>query len=134
MSANKLPPITVRGTVYWCERNKLNKYSNKYQVQLGNLSEKAVEALEEMGIAPSNKGDERGFFITMKSNNPMRLTDADGVEIPEDVLIANGSEAIAVVGYYDWSVGTGRSPSMIKMKVTNLIEYSDNAVSEAEAL
>ena len=48
MSANKLPPITVRGTVYWCERNKLNKYSNKYQVQLGNLSEKAVEAIEEM--------------------------------------------------------------------------------------
>ena len=64
MSANKLPPITVRGTVYWCERNKLNKYSNKYQVQLGNLSEKAVEAIEEMGIAPSNKGDEREFFIT----------------------------------------------------------------------
>ena len=48
MSANKLPPITVRGTVYWCERNKLNKYSNKYQVQLGNLSDKAVEAIEEM--------------------------------------------------------------------------------------
>jgi glutamine synthetase len=134
MSANKLPPITVRGTVYWCERSKLNKYSNKYQVQLGNLSEKAVEALEEMGIAPSNKGDEREFFITMKSNNPMRLTDADGVEIPEDVLIANGSEAVAVVGYYDWSVGTGRSPSMIKMKITNLIEYADNSVSEAEAL
>ena len=68
MTANELPPITVRGTVYWCERNKLNKYSNKYQVQLGNLSEKAVEAIEEMGIAPSNKGDDRGFFITMKSN------------------------------------------------------------------
>ena len=103
-------------------------------MQLGNLSDKAIEAIEEMGIAPSNKGDDRGFFITMKSNNPMRLTDADGVEIPEDVLISNGSEAIAVVGYYDWSVGTGRSPSMIKMKVTNLIEYTDNAVSEAEAL
>ena len=85
-------------------------------------------------IRPQVFGDERGFFITMKSNNPMRLTDADGTEIPEDVLIANGSEAVAVVGYYDWSVGTGRSPSMIKMKVTNLIEYSDNAVSEAEAL
>ncbi len=41
MSANKLSPITVRGTVYWCERNKLNKFSNKYQVQLGNLSDKA---------------------------------------------------------------------------------------------
>jgi hypothetical protein len=134
MTANKLPPITVRGTVYWCERSKLNKFSNKYQVQLGNLSEKAIEAIEEMGIAPSNKGDEREFFITMKSKNPMRLTDENGVEIPEDVLIGNGSQAVAVVGYYDWSVGTGRSPSMIKMKVTELVEYTDNSISEAEAL
>ena len=134
MSDNKPSPITVRGTIYWCERNKLNKFSNKYQVQLGNLSEKARHAIEEMGIAPSNKGDERDFFITMKSKNPMRLTDSDGVEIPEDVLIANGSEAVAVVGYYDWSVGTGRSPSMIKMKVTNLVEYTDNSISEEEAL
>jgi hypothetical protein len=94
----------------------------------------SADKLQEMGIAPSNKGDEREFFITMKSNNPMRLTDTDGIEIPEDVLIANGSEAIAVVGYYDWSVGTGRSPSMIKMKVTNLIEYTENSMSEAEAL
>jgi hypothetical protein len=134
MSANKPSPITVRGTVYWCERNKLNKYSNKYQVQLGNLSDKAVEAIEEMGIVPTNKGDDRGFFIVLKSTNPMRLTDADGVEIPQDILIANGSEAVAVVGYYDWPIGEGRSPSMIKMKITNLIEYNASYVSEAEAL
>ena len=134
MSDNKPSPITIRGSVYWCERNRLNKYSNKYQVQLGNLSDKAVEAIEEMGIVPSNKKDHRGFFITLKSTNPMRLTDPEGVEIPEDILIANGSEAVAVVGYFDWPVGEGRSPSMLKMKVTNLIEYNENNVSEAEAL
>jgi len=39
-----------------------------------------------------------------------------------------------VVGYYDWSVGTGRSPSMIKMKVTNLVEYTDNTIAEEAAL
>jgi hypothetical protein len=126
MSANKLPPITVRGTVYWCERNKLNKFSEKYQVQLANLSEKAVEAIEEMGIAPSNKGDERGFFITMKSTRPMKLTDEEGNEIPQEVLIGNGSKAVAVVGYYDWKKGVGRSPSMIKMKVTDLVEYTSD--------
>lgn len=134
MSNNKPAPITVRGTIYWCERNKLNKFSNKYQIQLGNLSDKAVVAFEEMGIAPANNGDERGYFITMKSNNPMKVTDSDGQEFPQDVLIGNGSEAVAVVGYYDWSVGTGRSPSMIKLKVTNLVEYSDNTIEEESAL
>ena len=132
--SNKPQPLTLKGTLYWVERNKLNKYSNKYQIVLGNLSDKAVEALDKMGIAAANKGDEKDSFITMKSNNPMRITDADGQEYDESVLIGNGSQAVCVVGYYDWTVGTGRSPSMIKCKVTNLIEYSDNTVDEEDAL
>ena len=132
--SNKPQPITVKGTLYWVERNKLNKFSNKYQIVLGNLSDKAVAALDAMGIAAQNKGDEKDYFITMKSKNPMRVTDESGVEYDQDVMIANGSEAVCVVGYYDWSVGTGRSPSMIKCKVTKLIEYVDDTIDEAEAL
>ena len=131
---DKTQPITLKGTLYWVERNKLNKFSDKYQIVLGNLSEKAVAALDDMGIAAANKGDEKDYFITMKSKNPMRVTDDQGVEYDSDVMIANGSEAVCVVGYYDWSVGTGRSPSMIKCKVTKMIEYVDDTVDEADAL
>ena len=131
---DKPQPLTIKGTLYWVERNKLNKFSDKYQIVLGNLSEKAVAALDDMGIAAANKGDEKDYFITMKSKNPMRVTDEQGVEYDADVMIANGSEAVCVVGYYDWSVGTGRSPSMIKCKVTKMIEYVDDAVDEADAL
>lgn len=130
---SKPQPITLKGTLYWVERNKINKFSNKYQIVLGNLSDKAVEALDAMGIAAANKGDEKEFFITMKSNNPMKVTDAEGTEYPGDLLIANGSKAVCVVGYYDWSVGTGRSPSMVKCKVTELVEYSEE-LDEAAAL
>lgn len=132
--SNKPQPVTVKGTLYWVERNKLNKFSNKYQIVLGNLSEQAVEAFDQMGIAAQNKGDEKEYFITMKSKNPMKVTDESGVEIDPDVLIANGSKAICVVGYYDWSVGNGRSPSMIKCKVTELVEYSEGGLDEAAAL
>ena len=131
---DKPQPITLKGTLYWVERNKLNKFSDRYQIVLGNLSEKAVAALDDMGIAAANKGDEKDYFITMKSKNPMRVTDDQGVEYDSDVMIANGSEAVCVVGYYDWSVGTGRSPSMIKCKVTKMIEYVDDTVDEADAL
>ena len=72
---DKPQPITLKGTLYWVERNKLNKYSDKYQIVLGNLSDKAVEALDNMGIVAANKGDEKDYFITMKSKNPMRVTD-----------------------------------------------------------
>ena len=131
---DKPQPLTIKGTLYWVERNKLNKFSDKYQIVLGNLSEKAVAALDDMGIAAANKGDEKDYFITMKSNNPMRVTDDQGEEYDKDVMIANGSEAVCVVGYYDWSVGTGRSPSMIKCKVTKMIEYVDDTIDEADAL
>lgn len=131
---DKPQPLTIKGTLYWVERNKLNKFSDKYQIVLGNLSEKAVSALDDMGIAAANKGDEKDYFITMKSKNPMRVTDDQGVEYDSDVMIANGSEAVCVVGYYDWSVGTGRSPSMIKCKVTKMIEYADDTIDEADAL
>jgi len=131
---DKPQPLTIKGTLYWVERNKLNKFSDKYQIVLGNLSEKAVNALDDMGIAAANKGDEKDYFITMKSKNPMRVTDEQGVEYDSDVMIANGSEAVCVVGYYDWSVGTGRSPSMIKCKVTKMIEYVDDTIDEADAL
>jgi len=131
---DKPQPLTIKGTLYWVERNKLNKFSDKYQIVLGNLSEKAVSALDDMGIAAANKGDEKDYFITMKSKNPMRVTDDQGVEYDSDVMIANGSEAVCVVGYYDWSVGTGRSPSMIKCKVTKMIEYVDDTIDEADAL
>jgi hypothetical protein len=130
---NKPQPLTLKGTLYWVERNKINKFSNKYQIVLGNLSDKAVEALDAMGIAAANKGDEKEYFITMKSNNPMKVTDAEGTEYPDDLLIANGSKAVCVVGYYDWSVGSGRSPSMIKCKVTDLVEYTEE-LDEADAL
>jgi hypothetical protein len=131
---DKPQPLTIKGTLYWVERNKLNKFSDKYQIVLGNLSDKAVAALDDMGIAAANKGDEKDYFITMKSKNPMRVTDDQGVEYDADVMIANGSEAVCVVGYYDWSVGTGRSPSMIKCKVTKMIEYVDDTIDEADAL
>ena len=131
---DKPQPLTIKGTLYWVEHNKLNKFSHKYQIVLDNLSDEAVQALDNRGIAAANKGDEKDSFITMKSNNPMRVTDADGNEFDSDVMIANGSEAVCVVGYYDWSVGTGRSPSMIKCKVTKLIEYVKDSANEADAL
>jgi len=131
-----LKPLVIKGTLYWVERDKLNKFSDKYQIQLGNLSDVAVAAFEERGMVPTNKGgdDERGFFVTMKSNNPMRISDEAGDEIDADVLISNGSKAVCVIGHYDWSVGEGRSPSLIRCTVTDLVQYIPETYNEEDAL
>jgi hypothetical protein len=126
-------PVTIQAEVMWANLQEKNKLSGKYQINLSNLSQKAQDALEERGINVRSKGDQ-GEFITCKSNKPIRAYDTDGVELT-GVLIANGSKAKAVIGHYDWtspSGASGRSPSLMKLVITDLIEFTPEvALDEA---
>jgi hypothetical protein len=63
----------------------------------------SVDALEAMGIAVRQKED-KGFFITCKSTNPIRAYDKDG-DVIDGISIGNGSKGIAMIGFMS---GTGR--------------------------
>jgi hypothetical protein len=131
--------IKIKADVFWAQLNKINEMSNKYQVNLCNLSDAAVEALEAMGVSVSigeDKKADMGRYITCKSNNPIRAFDADGDELSE--LIGNGSKAKAVVGCYEWKYKNkkGVSPSLKKLIITNLVEYASEggSIDDEEAL
>lgn len=131
--------VKIKADVYWAQLNKINEMSNKYQVNLCNLSDAAVEALEAIGVSVSigeDKKADMGRFITCKSNNPIRAYDTDGDEISE--LIGNGSKAKAVVGSYEWKYKNkkGTSPSLKKLVITNLVEYASDggSIDDEEAL
>ena len=121
------PKVKINADVYWAQLNKINDMSGKYQVNLCNLSDKAAAALEEMGLSiqedPEKKA-EMGKYITCKSNKPIRAFDTDGEEI--DSLIGNKSRCKALVGSYEWSYKNkkGLSPSLLKLVITDLIEYA----------
>ena len=132
-------PVTIKATVMWCNHNKLNEMSNKYQLELTNLSENAVKALEGIGLEVRKREDkpEKGFYITCKSVRQMdKIFDKTGASLI-DVAIGNGSTGTAVVGTYDWSFKNkkGLSASLIKMTIDNLVAYDaeDTTVTE-EAL
>jgi hypothetical protein len=132
-------PVTVKATVMWCNHNKINEMSNKYQLELTNLSENAVKALEGIGLEVRKREDkpEKGFYITCKSVRQMdKIFDKTGASLI-DVAIGNGSTGTAVVGTYDWSFKNkkGLSASLIKMTIDNLVAYDaeDTPVTE-EAL
>ena len=80
--------IKLKADLMWAYLDKPNDMSGKYQVDLCNLSDAAVDALEGMGIAVRQKED-KGFFITCKSQNPIRAYDRDGDTI-EGIAIGNG--------------------------------------------
>ena len=117
-------PVAIKATAFWACLKDANKLSGKYQVDLGQLSPQAVELLQSMGIKVNDKGDDRGKYITTKSNSPIRAYDTDGDEIHE--AVGNGSKLKAVIGYYDWTSPMGkkgRSANLAKMVVTDLVVF-----------
>jgi len=132
--------INLKCQLYWPNLTMKNQLADKYTVDLALLSDEAVTALEDMGLKVNNKGDERGYYITCKSNNKYRAFQPDGAEIlikgrtplSEDddtdmgVVVANGSEAKCLVGFYDWEYmkKKGRSPTLRRMVISNVVEYA----------
>jgi len=121
--------VKLKCDVYWAQTHKLNEMSGKYQINLCNLSDDAVKALEEAGVTVTQGEDKKadmGRYITCKSNNPIRVYDADGMEIPADTMIGNGSKGKALVGCYEWKYKNkkGVSPSLKRLIITDLVEYA----------
>lgn len=118
-------PIKLKAEVMWANLDIRNEMSGKYQVDLCQLSPAAAQALRDMGIEVKNKED-RGDFISCKSNNTIRAYDSNGLEL-DGVSVGNGSKAVAVVGSYNWTFKNkeGVSPSLKKLVITDLISYVD---------
>ena len=57
-------PVKIKGTVYWASLKKVNQMSGNYQVDIGELSEAAVKALEAMGVTALHK-DTQGFYLSL---------------------------------------------------------------------
>lgn len=119
----EMQSVKLKADVMWAQLDKVNDMSGKFQVDLTNLSEAAVVALEEMGITvPEKEG--RGRYITCKSSIPIKAFDNDGVELT-GVKIGNGSKAKAIITAYEWKYKNkkGVSPSLKKLVITDLVEY-----------
>jgi hypothetical protein len=126
-----IKPVRIEATLMWPFLDKPNDMSGKYQVDLTNLSEKAVRALEDMGITVRNK-EGKGFFITAKSNHTIKALDKNGDEVLAH--IGNGTKAVCVLGAYSWSFKNkkGVSPSLKKLVITDLVTYSSNPQQDQE--
>ena len=127
--ANIEKPIKVEAEVQWAFFNKKNEMSGKFQVDLTNLSDNAVKALEEAGLEPRQRADkpEKGWFITAKSNYEITPFDKNGNEIKDSV--GNGSKAVAIIKPYSWTWKnkSGVSPSLAKITIVDLKVYDANS-------
>lgn len=124
MSNNIVP---VAATLYWPFLSRVNEMSGKYQVDIARLSDKAVEALEMMGLTVNNKGDDRGYFITAKSTYPIE-PQFKGDKVDPSIL-GNGTKATVGIAPYDWEFRgkKGRSANIKKLLITEPMVYEAEA-------
>lgn len=116
--------VKIKAEIMWASLTKPNEMSGKYQVDLCNLSDKATEALESMGLVVKSK-EGKGNFITCKSTRPITIYD-DGGAILDGSLLGNGSQAVALVDAWEWQYQKkkGISPGLKKLVITEFKAYS----------
>lgn len=129
-----MKPVKIKGDVMWANLDKKNRLSGKYQLEICNLSEKAIEALQDQAMLDVNHDDEKGYYITPKSQNyPIKAFDAGGQEI--DAVIGNGSKCTAVIKPYKNKFNGNINAGVSAITVTELVEYiaepTDTLVQEA---
>lgn len=134
--SNAVKPVKVSGQLFWSNwmkeyNTKFNETNTKYECTLGMLSDKACEALKELGIKIKNK-DTMGNYIVGKSKFVFEPVDTEGnaVDISN---IGNGTEVTALVSSYRHKMSAmhGAAPSIGKLIVTKLVTY-EPAEEEAE--
>jgi hypothetical protein len=112
--------------LYWPSLYEINPTSKKYQVDLVNLNAKQIEKLEGLGIEVKSKDDERGFFVTCKSNYEIVPYDTNGDALARSIKVGNGSRGDVLVKPYAWKGPTGNkgvSLGVTKLVVTDLNKY-----------
>ena len=93
---DQVKPVKIRGTIYWACLDKKNALSDAYQVDIGQLSDAAVAALESLGIEAKHK-DTQGFYITCKSSTPLMPTTAARTLLPVWLVTALKPKQLLVV-------------------------------------
>jgi hypothetical protein len=129
--------VRLRCTIEWANLTKRGEMSNKFEFDMTQLDPAAVKALKSIGLEPKINTDkqERGYVLSVRSARPMKAFAPDGEEMDASI-IGNGSEAIAIIGAYDWQFKKqkGRSATLRKLTITDLKEYTpvDADIDEAD--
>ena len=129
MATKTMKPIKIAGEFMWCNLKHKNEMSEKFQLDICNLSDAAVKALEECGGKARSRADrpEKGNFITAVSHFEIPAVDTSGNPITE--TIGNGSKGHVVITPYSWTFGgrSGVNWGAQKVVVTSLVRYEDGS-------
>lgn len=137
--------MIINGTAYWAKivgepQTGYDKTQKEWSLDLGNLTDETVAKLEEVGLGPKIKRDEkRGAYISFKRKSlkkdpttgnmipakPIKIVDAHKRDWDGKTLIGNGSELNVsfVVNETEYNKKKFKKPGVIAVQVVKLVEY-----------
>ena len=124
----------VQGKAYWAKLNTPDQMSEKYQMDICNLSDIAITSLKKHGVIPKNRDDERGEFITARSKFDVPVVNSDKEDM-NGTLIGNGSDVKVKIGFnkdHPMVSQYGTSMYLNKVMVTNLVAYERDTDFDTE--
>ena len=133
MMAVQKETAIISGKAYWTKLNRKDEYSDKYQLDVGDLSDKSKEVLASHGVKLKNKNDDRGEFITARTQYLVPVIDSDKKSIDRDTLIGNGSSVRVKVDFnknHPFAEKYGTSMYLKKVQVTELVEDAKDEFDE----
>ncbi len=136
MAAQKETAI-ISGKAFWTKLNRKDEYSDKYQMDIGDLSDKSKEVLTSHGVKLKNKNDDRGEFITARTQYLVPVIDSNKKVIDSDTLIGNGSSVRVKVDFnktHPFVEKYGTSMYLKKVQVTELVEYGKDDFDDDDDL
>ena len=124
----------IQGKAYWAKLSTPDKMSEKYQIDVCNLSDDTLDNLKKHGVVPKNKDDERGEFITARSkfDVPVINRDKEGMN---GTLIGMGSDVKVKISFnkdHQMVSQYGTSMYINKVMVTNLVAYEADTAFDTE--
>lgn len=128
--------IQITGKSYWANVFTMNKLSNKFQVNIGNLDEKSKDILKKVGLTLKDKGDEMGEYLIAKSMYVPRVVDSKNRRISPDTHIGNGSKINVKIKPYHYKSpntgATGVGAGLQAIQVIELVEYENKMFDDTE--
>ena len=127
--------VKITGEIFYAQdmtkfNTKFNPDNDRYICTVGNLDDKSVEALQEIGVKVKSH-DTKGKHITAKSKYLFEPVDEKGNKV-DPTKIGNGTKVFAIVSSYAHKMSKmyGNAPSIKKLVVTELKEYTPTEASE----
>lgn len=116
-----------------------SELEDKYVVNLTNLSASDIKILEKKGITIRDEKDNEkrkgwGKYVVAKSQYAPKVVDKNKKEIPESVMVGNGTIANAAVHVYDWVFKgkKGKSLGCNAVQILDLVPYDPASLDQFE--